>query len=248
MANVVTLEHLANGISKVILHDETHKNTFSKDLISGIQQAFQEIAAQDSCKVVVIHGYDNYFCCGGTREELLAIYRGETNFNDLDFFTALLDCPVPCISAMQGHALGGGLAFGCYADLLVLGESAFYAANFMKYGFTPGMGATYIIPYKFGRVLGEELLFTAANYQGKQLAARGVGAQVVANDEVIAQAMQLARSLADKPRLSLVTLKQQTTAHLRTHLPECIAQEISMHDTTFHQAEVQQRIQALFGK
>ena len=39
-------------------------------------------------------------------------------------------------------ALGGGLTFGLYADLMVLAEHAYYAANFMDHGFTPGVGAT----------------------------------------------------------------------------------------------------------
>ena len=82
------------------------------------------------------------------------------------------------ISAMQGHALGGGLAFGCFADIIVMGVECIYSANFMKYGFTPGMGATYIIPRKFGEVLGTEMLLTAKNYYGSELKERGASAKI----------------------------------------------------------------------
>ncbi len=49
----------------------------------------------------------------------------------------------------------------------------------MKYGFTPGMGATYIVPEKLGIVLGEEMLFTAANFSGAALEKRGVPFEVL---------------------------------------------------------------------
>ena len=41
--------------------------------------------------------------------------------------------------------------------------------NFMKYGFTPGMGATYVVPKKLGFSLGEELLISARTYRGRNL-------------------------------------------------------------------------------
>jgi polyketide biosynthesis enoyl-CoA hydratase PksI len=71
---------------------------------------------------------------------------------------------------------------------------------------------------------------------------------VYARAEVPAQALQLARQIAEKPRLSLITLKDHLVAPLRQELPGIIAQEVAMHAKTFHQPEVKERIMTLFDR
>ncbi|MCB0191364.1 MAG: enoyl-CoA hydratase/isomerase family protein [Anaerolineae bacterium] len=247
MNDVVRLTYPEPGIAVVAMEERTYRNTFSKPLIEGLMRAFDQIGRNPTVKVVVLHGYDNYFCCGGTKEELLNIYEGKIKFTDLAFYRLLLDCEVPTISAMQGHALGGGLAFGCYADMMVIAEESLYSANFMKYGFTPGMGSTYIIPRKFGALLGNELLFSANNYHGGVLRERGVPARVVTKREVITTALALARDLADKPMVSLKLLKAHLTQSIKAKLPAIIEQELAMHEISFAQPEVRDRIETLFG-
>jgi polyketide biosynthesis enoyl-CoA hydratase PksI len=246
MNEVVNLTYPEPGIALVAMEERTYRNTFSRALIAGLLTAFAHIEQNPAVKVVVLHGYDNYFCCGGTKEELLNIYEGNVKFTDLSFYRLLLDCAVPTISAMQGHALGGGLAFGCYADLMVLAEESLYSANFMKYGFTPGMGSTYIIPRKFGELLGGELLFSANNYHGGVLRERGIPAKVVRKRAVIDTALALARDLADKPLVSLKLLKAHLTQGIKADLPAVIEQELAMHEVSFAQPEVRERIETLF--
>jgi polyketide biosynthesis enoyl-CoA hydratase PksI len=243
MNDVISISYATPAIAVLTMADRESRNTFSHALLNGLIAAFEAIAQRDDLKVVVIQGYDNYFCCGGTQSELMRIYDGELDFTELAFYRLLLDCKIPTIAAMQGHALGGGLAFGCYADLMVLSEESLYSTNFMKYGFTPGMGATYIIPQKFGKLLGEEMLYSAKSYHGGTLRSRGLSASVVKKQDVFATAIQLAKELADKPRLSLTTLKQHLTQKIKAELPAIIEQELAMHHITFAQPEVKQRIE-----
>jgi len=246
--DIVKLTYPEVDIALVAMEERTHRNTFSRALIEGLMIAFEEIREHPAVKVVVLHGYDNYFCCGGAQKELIDIYEGKINFSDLPIYRLLLDCEVPTISAMQGHALGGGLAFGCYADMIVMAQESMYSANFMKYGFTPGMGATYIIPHKFGTLLGGELLFSANNYHGGVLRERGISARVVKKSDVIPAAIALARDLANKPLVSLKLLKAHLTRRIKTELPTIIEQELAMHEVSFAQPEVKERIETLFGR
>jgi polyketide biosynthesis enoyl-CoA hydratase PksI len=121
-------------------------NTFTKQFCIDIESVFTEIREQVGVKVVLVHGHDTYFSCGGSKEELEELINnvGKASFDDLKFYRFLLDCELPTISAMQGHALGGGLAFGCYGDILLMSEKSMYGTNFMKYGFTPGMGGSHV--------------------------------------------------------------------------------------------------------
>lgn len=245
---VVRLAYSPDDIATVAMEDRASKNTFSPELVAGLFDVFARIRAEARAKVVLIHGFDNYFCCGGTRAELLAIQERRLDFTDARFFDLLLQCEVPTIAAMQGHALGGGLAFGCFADLIVMAEECLYSANFMRYGFTPGMGATCIVPRKFGEILGAEMLYGAAGYHGGELRARGVGARVVKKAEVLATATTLATELAEKPRVALLELKRTLAAQLRADLPRVIEREVEMHRVTFAQPGVRARIEERFGR
>ena len=246
--SVVDLHEVEPGILQVTMQDRVNKNTFSQELILGLIQSFETIQADSNCKVVILTGYDTYFASGGTKEGLLGIFEGKVKFTDTNIYSLALDCKVPVIAAMQGHGIGGGFAFGLFADFVILSRESVYTTNFMKYGFTPGMGSTFILSRKLGISLAEELLLTAANYRGAELEKRGIPFPVLPRKEVLDYAQQLARQVAEKPRLSLITLKDHLVAPLRAQLPKTIDQEVAMHEKTFHQPEVKDRITELFGK
>lgn len=245
--SVVELAELEAGIVQVRMQDRDNKNTFTDGLISGLTDAFDAIKARDDWKVVVLTGYGNYFSSGGTQEGLRDLYDGKFQFTDKDLYSLPLNCPIPVIAAMQGHGVGGGFVLGMFADLVILARESVYTANFMKYGFTPGMGSTFILPKKLGIALAEEMMLTASTYRGEELHKRGIPFPVLPRENVLEHAMERARILADKPRVSLVTLKDHLVAPLREQLPGFIEKEIAMHERTFHQPEVRDRIEALFG-
>ena len=244
MNDVVKVQYPEPTIAEIILDDRAHQNTFSSALIQGLTTAFTTLRA--TTKVVVIHGYENYFCCGGTQEELLNLCDGKITFADLDFYRLLLDCEVPTIAAMQGHAIGGGLVFGCYADIIFMARESLYSANFMRYGFTPGMGATYILPKKLGAVLADEMLFNAKNYHGGELQERNAQVNVLKKEIVVPTALAFAKELAEKPLISLKILKRHQVQAIKAELPIVVEQELAMHAITFQLPEVKEKINHLF--
>lgn len=235
------------GIAIVQMIEQEGRNTFTERLLEGLMTVFADLGQNQTVKTVIIHGFDNYFCCGGTQKELLQIFNGEIQFSDLAFYRLLLDAEIPTIAAMSGHAVGGGLAFGCFADTIIMAEEAIYTTNFMKYGFTPGMGATYMIPRKLGEVIGHEMLYSAETYQGAVLKNKGVAVPVVKKQDVMAHALELAKKLADKPRDSLKILKAHLTQEIRQKIPTIIEQELAMHKATFANPEVKERILNMYG-
>ncbi|NHZ81420.1 ptzG [Massilia sp. CCM 8695] len=247
MSSVVHLHFPAPHIALIELADRANSNQFTHELVVGLAHALDQAQADPAIHVIVLHGVDNVFCTGGTRDELIGIVEQRIRFDDMPLYRLLLDCEIPVVAAMQGHALGGGLVMGLFADVIVLAEEAVYSANFMKYGFTPGMGATLILPEKFGSALAAEMLLTAGGYQGGELARRGVGVHVSRRKDVVALALRLAREIADKPRASLVLLKRHLTERIRAALPGTVAAERRMHETTFAGSEVRERIDTRFG-
>lgn len=255
MENVIKLTK-DGPIAVVVMEEREYGNTFTQRFILGLLDAFKMIGQDHGIKVVIVHGYDNYFCCGGTKEELITLHKGagkeesrdQAKFSDTGFHDLFLRCEVPVISALQGHALGAGLALGCTADIMVMGEQCIYSANFMKYGFTPGFGATYIIPRKLGQPLGNEMLLTARNYYGHELKERGAPVKIVHKQQVKQTAFEIASDLADKPLVSLKVLKKHLACQIRSEFSVAVQKELEMHQITFPQPEVRERIERLFGQ
>jgi polyketide biosynthesis enoyl-CoA hydratase PksI len=248
MEQVIELKEMGEGVIRIKMQDKVSKNTFSPELMAGLTDAFKSIETQTQYKAVILTGYDSYFASGGTQDQLLALSDGKAKFTESDLYSLALNCPIPVISAMQGHGIGGGFAMGLFSDFVILSRESIYTTNFMKYGFTPGMGATFILPRKLGISLAEEMLLTAKTYRGEELQMRGIPFPVVPREKVLEYALELAKILAEKSRMSLVALKDHLVASLRKELPEVIQQEIIMHEKTFGQPGVRERIQTLFGK
>ncbi|EKU96413.1 enoyl-CoA hydratase/carnithine racemase [Leptolyngbya sp. PCC 7375] len=246
--SVVNVKEVEPYIVQVTMCDRVHKNTFTHQMSRELILAFQSIANNNTFKAVILTGFDSYFASGGTQEDLLTLQEGKGKFSDNNIYGLALDCRIPVISAMQGHGIGGGFVMGLFADFVILSRESIYTTNFMKYGFTPGMGATMIVPHKLGPVLGPEMLLQARRYRGAELKERGVVFPVYPRTEVMNQALDLARDLARVPRVSLITLKDHLVQQLRKDLPRFIEQEVTMHGITFHQQEVRDNIRSLFGK
>lgn len=250
-STVVDLSYAAPEIALIKMQDYESKNTFTDKLIGGLAEAFVESENNSSCKVIILTGFGNYFATGGTKDTLLAIQEGKNSFSDAlvggrNIYSLPLDCKLPVIAAIQGHAIGGGLALGLFADFVLLAREGVYSASFMKYGFTPGFGSTCIFPEKLGVPLATEFLITARTFRGAELAQRGIPFQVYPRTEVLDQAVELAQIIAQKPRISLILLKEHLTESLRNKMPAAIEKELSMHDKTFHLPEVKEKIMNLY--
>jgi len=234
-----------DGIGIVQLNASGTKNMLDQQMVNSLNKVFLGLRSRKDLKVVVLTGCGNIFSMGGSQEGLEDIANAKNRFSDAPFmFRGLLEFDVPVISAIQGHAFGGGLLFGLYADVVVMHEDSTYTANFMKYGFTPGMGATYVLQEKLGKQLGTEMMYTARLLSGAQLRSRG--ASVIVTNSVIKEAMQIAKELSVKPRRSLEVLKENLSGHILNDLLVRIAEEEEMHEKTFHTSETKKRIDEHF--
>ncbi|MCG8915260.1 polyketide synthase [Actinokineospora sp. PR83] len=244
---VVRWHEVQPGVALVVMADREHKNTFSDALVSGLGAAFREIAADENLRVVVLTGYDRYFASGGTKEGLLAIQEGRVKFTDIDVYTLALDCELPVIAAMQGHAVGAGWAMGMFCDFVVFSADSYYASNYIEYGFTPGAGATQVFPERLGAELAREILFTGRRFRGAELAERGVPFPVVPRGEVLPTALARAGELARSPRAALIGLKNLLSVEVRERVSTTFDRELRMHEQTFvANAEVRERIDTRF--
>ena len=243
----IGIENLENGIVIVKMQAKATKNMLNEQLIKSLEKTFLNLQERKDLKVVILTGYDNVFCMGGSQDVLAGIAENQQQYTDAPFvYKGLLEFKVPVITAIQGIAVGGGLVFGLYGDIVFMAENVTYSSNFMKYGFTPGMGATYIMPQKLGNQLAQEMMYSAKLIGGAELKARGAAVKIT--NDVLNEAIRMAKELAAKPKVALEVLKKKMAGRILNELDSHVQEELDMHSQTFHTEEVKNLIASHFEK
>ena len=169
VSETVFLEYITDEICVLHLNYTEQKNMFTKLFLSCISEKLSQVKQDKRLKALIVTGYGNIFSMGGSKEELMSLANGDNEFSDADgavIYSGFAELDIPVISAIQGYAFGGGLIFGLYGDIVILSNQGSYSANFMKYGFTPGLGSTFLLRHKLGDLLANEMMYTARYLYG----------------------------------------------------------------------------------
>lgn len=131
-----------------------------------------------------------------------------------DAFWAITDCAVPVIGAINGPALGAGLAYAACCDILVASDNATFGTTEINVGL---LGASAHLSSLVGRHKAREMFFTGETISATELYRLGALRAVVAREELMGTAMELARSLAAKSPIALRLAKE--SMNRVEHLP-----------------------------
>jgi polyketide biosynthesis enoyl-CoA hydratase PksI len=243
----VAVSYQDDGVTLVEMRDAASKNALSEPFVEALLASLYEIAAGDDVKVVVLLGLPEYFSSGASREVLAALLDGSIAPTDLLLTRALLDLPVPTIAAMEGHAIGGGLALGLSADLVLAARESRYGCPFMTMGFTPGMGMTRLLEHVLSPAIAHELLYTGEPVKGAHFEGRSGINYILPRAEVRPRALDLAARIAEKPRAALTILKRVLSMPRRQAFEATRTIEALMHEVTFAQPGVRRRIEEQFA-
>jgi polyketide biosynthesis enoyl-CoA hydratase PksI len=157
MSKKVYVTRVEAGVGRIHIDDASHQNRLTDDLIDELMDALRALASDANVDVVILTGRKDVFCGGGTRETLRAVASGNVQVKDLELPVHMVDFPVPIVGALEGHAVGAGLAVGLYCDIVVASSSSRYGLNFTSMGFTPGMGVTGFLPLLVGHGFDDDL-------------------------------------------------------------------------------------------
>ncbi len=239
----VTTTKDASGITTLSMQDVAGKNAFNLPFVAELEACLAEIGQDREVKVVVLVGLPDVFCSGAPRELLVKLARGEEVPADIVLSKAVLDLPVPVVAAMEGHATGGGLALGLCADIVLLARESRYGASFMNLGFTPGMGITRLLEHVLSPALAHELMYTGEFRRGVDFSTRTGVNYVLPRAEIRPKAFDVASRIAEKPRVALETLKRWLSLGRRRAFEDTRTIETMMHEITFRQDAVRERIE-----
>jgi enoyl-CoA hydratase len=183
-------------------------------MLMEIQVALEEMIARDEVGVLIISGAGGKaFAAGADIAEL----RERTHRESLQailssVFRKIEDAPFPTIAAVVGYAIGGGCELCLSCDLRVVGESAKFGQPETALGIMPAAGATQRLPRLVGVGRAKEIIFTGEMVDARRALQIGLVNRVVPDDEVLAEAVRIARRILEQGRLAVRLAKAAINA------------------------------------
>jgi len=247
VSNRMKLTSEPSGISCLKMDDAKARNVFSAQFITEFLHALDELERERRTKVLILCGLQDVFCGGAEKQALLDLCEGKAAARDLVICERLLELPFPIIAAMEGHAIGGGLAVGFCCDIVIAARESRYGAVFMSLGFTPGMGCTTLLAELVGPFLANEMMFTGKRFRGSELEGRGTHVNyILPRTEVLTKARDIAEQIAEKDGRSISLLKHALSLKKKKLLIDARHQEDLMHRISFSFPETRRTIQELY--
>lgn len=246
--DTVTLTREDDGIAVVAMQDEPNRNAFTEPFVDALLEGIQKAVDDKGVRVLILRGLPDVFCAGAHQDLLLELATGDMDAGDILLSKALLDVPIPTIAAMEGHAVGGGLALGLCCDILLMARESRYGCSFMNMGFTPGMGITRLLQDAVGEYIAREMMFGGQLFRGSHFESRTGINYVLPRAKVFGKALQVARRIAEKPRFALEILKGDLSIRHRQLFEETRTREAAMHRLCFARPETKARIEENYNQ
>ncbi|WP_205340374.1 crotonase/enoyl-CoA hydratase family protein [Denitrificimonas caeni] len=177
-----------------------------------------ELRQDHSVKAVVLTGNGKAFCSGGNikdmqnREGIFAgsPYELHNNYRHgiQKIPLALYELDVPIIAAVNGAAIGAGLDLACMCDIRIASNTALFAESFVKLGIIPGDGGAWLLPRIIGIPKASIMAFTGDAIDAQKALEWGLVEQLCSEDELEAQALEMAQRIAKNPGHALRMCKR----------------------------------------
>ena len=218
---------ISDGIAVVTLNRPDVMNALNGQMRAEITHAVQAGASGARC--VVITGSGRAFCSGQDLSDRSSVANPdlERTLRDeyLPMVRAIVNCPVPTISAVNGAAAGAGANLALCADVVIAAESAYFLQAFTRIGLIPDAGGTYTLPRMMGTAKAMGAALFADKISARQADEWGMIWEHVADDQFEATWKARAAHLAKGPTLAYQMAKQAIRGTWDNTLEEQLALE-----------------------
>lgn len=228
-----------DGVVVLTLNLPDRRNAMTAEMTAAWADTVAAVRADPTVRCVVVTGSGRAFCAGGDlswigdvpnmtvpeiRARMLPFYR---------VWLSVTDIEVPTIAAVNGAAIGAGLALALACDLRYATPEASLAAPFTALGLHPGMASTWLLPQVVGMPAARDLLLTGRTVSGPEALRLGLVNEIVPAAEFQEKVLAVARTVASHApvasRLTKVALSGTGHASLADALQwESLAQATTM--------------------
>jgi enoyl-CoA hydratase/carnithine racemase len=206
-------------------------NAINEVMVRELQEACAQIASDADVRVVVLTGTGRGFCSGIDLRDFgpgapaaTAPATDRLRFQEMmaSLPLGLRALPQPVIAAVNGPAVGGGLALCLGADLRVGARSASFGNAAILIGLSGAeMGMSYHLPRIFGTSVAADWMLTGRTVSAEEAYRCGLVSELVDDDRLLDRALELAAQIAANSPLGVQMTKR--ALQVNTDAPDVTA-------------------------
>lgn len=245
-----------DGVRRLTLNRADARNALSAALMSALQQALDDAAADRSVRVVVIAADGKVFSSGHDLKEMATLRsnadKGRAAYDALftqcsTLMQTIVRLPVPVIAQVQGVATAAGCQLVASCDLAIASAEARFATPGVNIGLfcsTPMVA----LSRNVGRKAAMEMLLTGEMVPAEEAKSLGLINRVVPPAELESETSKLAQLIASKPRTTVKTGKEAFYRQLEMGLSDAYAYTSKVMTENMLAAEAKEGIGAFIEK
>ena len=246
------IEREPDGVLVVTLGDPDRLNAVSERGHTELVDVWPQIDRDDAVRCVLLRSKGRAFSAGGAYEMIDHIVENHATHRRVlkearDLVRNIIECSKPIVSAINGPAVGAGLAAALLADVPVAGRSARIIDGHTSIGVAAGDHAAVIWPLLIGMARSKYYLMTNEPLDGEEAERIGLVAKVVDDESLDAYTRDLASRLAAQSAEAMAWTKHTLNHWLRMAYPIFDA-SVAYEFLGFHGSDVAEGLSAVREK
>lgn len=211
MTDLVTMS-VEDGIAVVVLDQPAKKNAISAVMMDRLSDLLEEADADPDVRVVVLRGAGDVFSSGGDLSQsgpdgpTVETARAQLR-RYLRAIRTVRRIGTPVIAMVDGYAVGGAFSLVLACDLVCVSDRVRAIPAFCAIGIVPEMGIMKLLPDLVGEKAAKEILFTNRTLHAADLERLGIANRVLPAEALWDGTLELARTVAAMPALSVQVTK-----------------------------------------
>ncbi|HET7667830.1 MAG TPA: enoyl-CoA hydratase/isomerase family protein [Mycobacterium sp.] len=212
-----------DGVATLTLARPERRNALSIKMREDIVQQLEDWMADPAVRVVVLTGAGPTFCAGFDLNEFgQAGLARQIKDSSRRYHLAVWHFPKPLVAAVNGPAMGGGMDLSVLCDCRIASSAAEFGHPEIKFGaaplFTP-------LQWIVGLGNARELCLTGRRIDAAEAQRIGLVTRVTEPDELISDALAMARSIIEAPQVALEAAKRYLISSASATFEEAFAVE-----------------------
>jgi len=211
-----------DGIALVTLNRPEKLNAATAEGHDEMGRIWADLDADPRVKVSIVTGAGKAFCAGGDLGEADIsdpAHVKRTMDSDAAIVRGLVRSTKPIVSAINGVAVGAGLAVALLADISIAGESARLIDGHTKLGVVAGDHAALYWPLTIGLAKTKKFLLTCETISGVEAERIGLVSDCVPDDQLMAEARKVAEKLANGSQWAIQGTKRVLNTWMEQNMP-----------------------------
>lgn len=220
----LTFERPSDGVLLITINRPERLNATNSRLHWELSRVWLDVDADESARVAVVTGAGKAFSAGGDLEMVMDQVKdfkqvAAISKEAADLVYNMVNCQKPIVSAINGVAVGAGLAVALMADISVIAEDAKLTDGHLRLGVGAGDHAAIVWPILCGLAKAKYYLLTAEFIDGKEAERIGLVSLCRPREQVMPAAMEVAEKLAAGPQHALRWTKRALNHWVRNAGP-----------------------------